>query len=774
MTLHDDVSSWQDGWATAPIYRAGHEWVDGNGKTHVSDGKQPFPRSRYVKYSAQRSLQLLDEKFSAIGIWFGQRSNGLVCLDIDGNLDKFLKRHPSILDGAHIKSPKTDRAKVLFQVPEELWPDVKGYDNSTHTYQVLWEGKMGVCAGEYGAGGHYNFVPGDVPQAPDWMLEEMLATKQRRDKVQLNTADMRCDTVEEAEGKLRDWLSVIPFEGDWLGEDLDTESWWFRVGACIAGAGIGEKGLEVWQWYSQLDERYKDDWQYSDPCDERWWSLTVDGGLGPGTLCKLADQYDPERKRLPEAQRSQLKLQEELKEHKVDGYEELIKAAQKAMEEDDPGLVQHKLHQLAIANGYRDSSAVSKLLLAHEEYEAGHHVMTVAQLYDMQEEVEPDYLIPDLIPMPSTTLLHGRGGTGKTLTAMHLAKHVARGIPYKVRGADMPIKQGRVLWLNGDQNPSRLFRQLTEAGIERDDDIVILTGVSMLWQSWFIRQIDKYEPRLVVWDSVTSCMRGSHVNQNQAEYADPLYFLSMRNGSAFKPVANFVLHHQNMEGGARGTTALEDAVDEVWGLRKPNDKEKERLGNKRVLDIGKSREDNEGRQFYISRNSDYTLSIEDTKEVASAGVVSSIEQMLGAMRNRYEWMASAQVMALPVSGTPNTKKANLTRLVSKGLVERRGSRRNYEYRAVLSRVGSQDACNLGGETHVPDEEVSLVAPLVARIESRTDKVETQETLNKDAKGDATIDATNETPSPGMDLERKDAKGTAPRARDPFDSTGLTD
>ena len=552
MTIHDEILSWQDAWATAPIFRAGYEWEDSNGRKHVSDGKQPLPRSRYVKYLPGQSADLVGEQFSAVGIWFGQRSNGLVCLDIDGNLDKFLQRHPSILDGAHIKSPKTDRAKVLFQVPEELWPDVKGYDNSTNTYQVLWEGKMGVCAGEYGAGGHYTFVPGDVPQAPDWMLEEMLATKHRRDKVQLNTADMRCDTVEEAEGKLRDWLSVIPFEGDWLGEDLDTESWWFRVGACIAGAGIGEKGLEVWQWYSQLDERYKDDWRYSDPCDERWWSLTVDGGLGPGTLCKLADQYDPERERLPEAQRAHLRRKEELKELEVDSHEELIKALKAAMEHEDPSKVQLQLNAIAQANGFRDSAAMSKLLLAHEEFASGTSSLTLAQLLADCEEAKPDFIIPDLFASPSTMLFHGRGGSGKTMTAMHIAIHVARGRNYMIKGREVPVQQGRVLWLNGDQNPHRLYRQFVEAGALPTDDIIIENHVSMLWQPWIIRTIKKHKPRLVVWDSVTSCNRGSAVDQNRSEYADPLYFLSMRNGTAFPPIGQLVIHHSNQDGGARG------------------------------------------------------------------------------------------------------------------------------------------------------------------------------------------------------------------------------
>ena len=773
MKLHEDVSSWQDGWATAPIYRAGHEWVDGKGKTHVSDGKQPWPKSRYVKYPAQQAASMVGDEFSAVGIWFGTRSNGLVCLDIDGNLDKFLKRHPSILDGAHIKSPKTDRAKVLFQVPQELWQDVKGYDNSTDTYQVLWEGKMGVCAGEYGAGGHYTFVPGEVPQAPDWMLEEMLATKQRRDKVQLNTADMRCDTIEEAEGKLRDWLSVIPFEGDWLGEDLDTESWWFRVGACIAGAGIGERGLEVFRWYSQLDERYKDDWQHSDPCDERWWSLTADGGLGPGTLCKLADQYDPERKRLPEAQRAQLKRKEELEEFKVDSTAELLKAAKAAMEQDDPAYVQVALNSLAQANGFRDSGAISKILLAHEEYSSGSSSMTIAELFEQCEAMKPDFIIPDLFASPSTMLFHGRGGSGKTMTAMHIAMHVARGIPYKIKGRDVPVQKGKVLWLNGDQNPSRLYRQFSEAGLLPTDDIIIENHVSMLWQPWIIRKIKQHEPRLIVWDSVTSCMRGAAVDQNRAEYADPLYFLSMRNGTAFPAVGQLVIHHSNQDGGARGTTALEDAVDEVWSIRLPSKDEKERLGNTRVIEIAKSREDNSGRTFYVSRNDDYTLKIEESSDIAENTAQSAIDQLLGALRHKDRWMDWKEIAGLHLGGNPNTRKANLTRLVSKGLVDRQGKRRAYQYRAVLApahAISDTPATNYH-ETQVVPEDLPLVTPLLQSQSPKQEKYETQKTSSNTEEGQLKP-ATRQIQDLDSDLSSSDACNQTLHARDPFDSSGL--
>ena len=457
-----------------------------------------------------------------------------------------------------------------------------------------------------------------------------------------------------------------------------------------------------------------------------------------------------------------LELKESLKEFKVDGYEELIKAAKAAMEEDDPGLVQHKLHQLAIANGYRDSSAVSRLLLAHEEYATGSNEMSLKQLFAEAEQKDVEFLIPDLVPLPGTMLFHGLGGCGKTMTAMHIARHVARGLPYTIKGREVPVKQGRVLWLNGDQNPSRLYRQFQEAGYGPDDDVIVLSGVSMLWQPWFIRQIEKHKPRLVVWDSVTSCMRGSAVDQNRAEYADPMYFYSAKNGTAYDAIGQIFIHHQNQEGGARGTTALVDAVDEVWSIRKPNKDEKEKLGNNRVIEIGKSREDNEGRTFFVKRKDDLTLQIDETCDLAGPSE-SAIDQMLGALRFRDDWMTAQQIYALPIGGTEGSKKVNLNRLRNKGLVERRGSRGSYQFRAVLSHAPAHVGA---GGLVTKQIEIKDVPGDLERYKKETvsnERFETQKTSFKNV----TSLLTDQNPVSDSDLDRNAAGGTGPHTRGPI-------
>ena len=448
--------------------------------------------------------------------------------------------------------------------------------------------------------------------------------------------------------------------------------------------------------------------------------------------------------------------------------------AKAAMEHEDPSKVQLQLNAIAQANGFRDSGAMSKLLLAHEEFATGHSAMTLTQLlWEECENQVSDYIIPDLFPSPSTMLFHGRGGSGKTLTAMHIAHHVVSGKPYVIKGREVPVQKGRVLWLNGDQNPARLFRQFSEAGFKPGDDVIVLNNVSMLWQPWFIRMIKKYEPRLVVWDSVTSCNRGSAVDQNRAEYADPLYFLSQRNGSAFPAVGQLVIHHSNQEGGARGTTALEDAVDEVWSIRKPNKDEKV---NGRIIEIAKSREDNSGRKFYVTRNDDYTLKIEENSEVANAGPQSLPDQMLGALRYSGGWLPWTKIKTLPVGGSESVRKAILSRLVSKGLVERKGKRGSFQYRAVLARDTSETVVT-EPETQVTDSVSVEVTPQQQSSLSKQEKYETHDSSNEESSNtdeSLPVVVTDENPVSDSDVPPSSNSGVSIRARDPFDSTGLTD
>ena len=91
------------------------------------------------------------------------------------------------------------------------------------------------------------------------------------------------------------------------------------------------------------------------------------------------------------------------------------------------------MNALAVQAGYRDRSAVEQLLLDQLTHERKVDRMTVKEL--MALDFERGFLIPDILPTPSTVVIYGPGGDGKSMSAWTIAKHVALGLPFVVRGS---------------------------------------------------------------------------------------------------------------------------------------------------------------------------------------------------------------------------------------------------------------------------------------------------------------------------------------------------
>ncbi len=701
------------GMAYTPIYAKGCKLVSGT----VSKGKTPLERAHHADLNpADVALQIerRSDVFRAVGVFTGARSKGLVILDVDRNLAKLKSKWGDSLDGAPmVTSTKPNAAKYLFRVPEELWPEVKGFglSDTGAGYEVLW-GRQGLLYGAYpgstdgkGAEGFYGFV-GDleaIPEAPAWLLAEMKdhAGKEVADggfiknRKALDFSDRDPGEVAEI---IQSALRVIP------GQGAGSRDHWIKVGMAIHSELPTDIGLTLWAAWSSDDPEYADEWSDANPCEEVWKSFKK-GPVTLGTLFWMADQQMPGRLWLPEDLR---KVVAEAETDRVQrfrstglGHEEIVKRATAAMALANPSEVQHKLHEIALEAGYRDSAAVVRLLIADQEYRRGSQGGSLQEIFAMAE-TPIEYLIPDLLPKPGTVLIHGRGGCGKTMAVMTLAKHIARGIPFSVRGAEVPVQQGKVLWLNGDQNSRRMRKQFQDLEFTAADPVVVQNKVSMLWYPWFIQQIEEHRPSLVVWDSVTACMRGCAYDQNKAEYAEPIYWYSAENGESFPATTIVFIHHAAKSGDFRGTSALQDAVDESWAIHRPDKSELERVGaSARLITIGKSREGNEGKQLVLRQREDLTFSLQDLPAmdgVDSASPASIIDRVLQRLRTKGVPMSKTELNADPLlGGSVSAISKSLQRLVDRGLVVAEGERSSKRYLAVVARRG-------GGGTSCPKEE----------------------------------------------------------------------
>ena len=84
------------------------------------------------------------------------------------------------------------------------------------------------------------------------------------------------------------------------------------------------------------------------------------------------------------------------------------------------------------------------------------------------------------------------------------------------------------------------------------------------------------------------------VDENKKEAAEPLYWLNTKNGVLWPACAIIIIHHDNKEGGYRGSTAIRAAVSEMWHVAEIPEDKREHLPNylnQRLVTIGRQERD---------------------------------------------------------------------------------------------------------------------------------------------------------------------------------------
>ena len=150
MSLADFCKSLPLGLTLAPIYAKGQKMESGA----IATGKNPVEAAFKRNLNRDDAALILERssKVSALGLFTGQKGNGVVILDVDANLTQLRKKWGDSLDGAPcITSTRQNAAKFVFRVPEELWGEVSGWMHSQEHnlgYECLW-GRQGLIQGVY-------------------------------------------------------------------------------------------------------------------------------------------------------------------------------------------------------------------------------------------------------------------------------------------------------------------------------------------------------------------------------------------------------------------------------------------------------------------------------------------------------------------------------------------------------------------------------------------------------------------------------------------------
>ena len=626
-------------WVTCPIYAQGVLLPKRNEASpdRVSDGKVPFGKAWKQALTVDDSALMIErepDKFKAIGIFTGQKSDGLVIFDVDKNLGAIEKKWGKDLKNApKVTSLRKNAAKFLFKVPEDLVGEVASISQTAaghEGWEILWGGQ-GVVAGEYykeGVGkGEYTLKGSlyEVPDAPEWLLSRMKDQYKKNNKdVDVKYTDNRWSkrSKEERVAIVSGCLSVIRYKGP------NSEDYWWEIGAMINNELPGIEGLELWTEWSRRDPDYEHCWEDGlDPCAARWYATWRNDGAryNMSHLIELADEVDPERKRfkatgldklIEDVEAIPLRYREEI----LDG-EDLIQRYTEIDNDpknENPALHNQAVHKLAIEAKRGNAAEIERLVDTHEMFQRtkGQKPLTPDELDDTPFE----YLIPGLLPKPWTLLVHADGGTGKTAMCQTIGKHIGQGKAFNVYGGLVNVPVGKVLWLNGDQNERILRRQMKLIGC--DKNVRVVTEWDMQWYSRFKKMQNKYAYDLIIIDSLDGCNDSNPYEENRREYALPIKKLVRRNGQDFPACSIIIIHHNTKEGKFRGTSAIKNAVDETWNMRKLSLNDAAEMGltaNSRLVSVEKSREDREGLNMIFTLLPDYTYSItpapERTEEV---------------------------------------------------------------------------------------------------------------------------------------------------------------
>lgn len=263
------------------------------------------------------------------------------------------------------------------------------------------------------------------------------------------------------------------------------------------------------------------------------------------------------------------------------------------MSADLPAVKLIKKQRLADEFGFRGVKILDEIYMSSLTAEEHEPAMTLEELKAKYgHDDAPDWLMHGIIPNASVILLHALGGDGKTLLSYYLSSLLGKGDSW---GEFTPTaRKRRVLIVQVDEPAKNLIMRAEQLNLG-DLEIKFITKWQVESIPRLVSEIDNFKPDLVMIDSITGASKFSVYSENDVPFAKPL--LLMRDIAQDKNVTFLVIHHSSRgadgKGGtARGTTALENSVSELWRLSRANPLNED--DTRRILAIKKSRTRRQG------------------------------------------------------------------------------------------------------------------------------------------------------------------------------------
>ena len=214
------------------------------------------------------------------------------------------------------------------------------------------------------------------------------------------------------------------------------------------------------------------------------------------------------------------------------------------------------------------------LLISAPTYESKDKVtcMTLSEILSMKNDSE-DWIAPNLIRAGGgLVLVSGAPKTGKTLLGGY---ELAYSMTVSGDFLGAPCKIGRVLMFQTEEGWRTIRRRLISKGMEsfnklaskaiEEERIIIERSFSITDIPLLKGHINRYNPDLVIFDSLRGITAGSNMSENMADFGKPIYLLQKVLTSM--GVTGILIHHskKGSKGGSiedlSGSSAIGAACD---------------------------------------------------------------------------------------------------------------------------------------------------------------------------------------------------------------------
>lgn len=208
----------------------------------------------------------------------------------------------------------------------------------------------------------------------------------------------------------------------------------------------------------------------------------------------------------------------------------------------------------------------------HKEQSSAEYEGLSLEMVSMEdiEEMEPEWLIKNLIPMHSINILAGEGGCRKSTVACSIAGSVSAGSTCFLDETGTPLQEAKVMYFSGEEDPKFSLKKRLRVNGAKLRNVITITPADdkrfkrlLFTDPFLIKLIEHNRPGLVIFDPIQSFIpKDIHMGDRNAirSCMTPLLNASSKYGTTF-----IIVCHSNKRSNVWGRQRIADSAD-IWDV----------------------------------------------------------------------------------------------------------------------------------------------------------------------------------------------------------------